>query len=93
MSKRASNRYLEGHVGSTPIKGSENLFSEYFDLRTLLHYLHFIQVTSLFITYINIDFLQQMAYLENRGVTEQQGEGGIEEAGQRPNREERVWHF
>lgn len=38
-------------------------------------------------------YLQQMAYLENRGATEQQEEGGIEEAGQRPNREERVWRF
>ena len=31
---RASNRYLEGH-GLTPIGGSENSFSEYFDLRML----------------------------------------------------------
>ena len=27
-------------MGSTPVGGSENSFSEYFDLRTLLHYLH-----------------------------------------------------
>ena len=39
-------------MGSTPVGGSENSFSEYFDLRTLLHYLHFIQVTNPFI--INI---------------------------------------
>ena len=26
-------------MGSTPVEGSENSFSEYFDLRTLLHYL------------------------------------------------------
>ena len=26
-------------MGSTPVGGSENSFSEYFDLRTLLHYL------------------------------------------------------
>ena len=31
---------------STPAGGSENSFSEYFDLRTLLRYLHFIQVTN-----------------------------------------------
>ena len=35
---------------SEPPTGSENSFSEYFDLRTLLHYLHFIQVTNPFIT-------------------------------------------
>ena len=35
-------------MGSTPVGGSENSFSEYFDLRTLLHYLHFIQVTNPF---------------------------------------------
>ena len=29
-------------MGSTPVGGSENSFSEYFDLRMLLHYLHFI---------------------------------------------------
>ena len=28
-------------MGSTPVGGSENSFSEYFDLRTL-HYLHFV---------------------------------------------------
>ena len=33
-------------MGSTPVGGSENSFSEYFDLRTLLHYLHFMQVTN-----------------------------------------------
>ena len=27
-------------MGSTPVGGSENSFSEYFDLRTLLHYLN-----------------------------------------------------
>ena len=36
-------------MGSTPVGGSENSFSEYFDLRMLLHYLHFIQVTNPFI--------------------------------------------
>ena len=36
-------------MGSTPVGGSENSFSEYFDLSTLLHYLHFIQVTKPFI--------------------------------------------
>ena len=35
-------------MGSTPIGGLEKSFSEYFDLRTLLHYLHFIQVTNPF---------------------------------------------
>ena len=33
---------------STPVGGSD-FFSEYFDLRTLLHYLHFVQVTNPFI--------------------------------------------
>ena len=36
-------------MGSTPVGGSENSFSEYLDLRTLLHYLHFIQVPNPFI--------------------------------------------
>ena len=36
-------------MGSTPVGGSENSFYEYFDLRTLLRYLHFIQVTIPFI--------------------------------------------
>ena len=35
-------------MGSTPIGDSENSFSESFDLRTLLCYLHFIQVTNPF---------------------------------------------
>ena len=35
-------------MGSAPVGGSENSFSKYFDLRTLLHYLHFIQVTNPF---------------------------------------------
>ena len=38
-------------MGSTPVGVLENSFSEYFDLRTLLHYLHFIQVTNPFIIY------------------------------------------
>ena len=41
-------------MGSTPVGGSENSFSEYFDLRTLLHYLHFIQVTNPFMIYVFI---------------------------------------
>ena len=36
-------------MGLTPVGGSENSFSEYFDLRTLLHCLYFIQVTNPFI--------------------------------------------
>ena len=39
-------------MGSTPVGGSENSFSEYFNLRTLLHYWHFIQVTNPFIAII-----------------------------------------
>ena len=39
-------------MGSTPVGGSENSFSEYFNLRTLLHYLHFMQVTNPFIAII-----------------------------------------
>ena len=39
-----SNRYFWKVMGSTPVGGSEKSFSEY-DLRTLLRYLHFIQVT------------------------------------------------
>ena len=35
---------------------SENSFSVYFDLRTLLHYLHFIQVTNPFIIYSRLSF-------------------------------------
>ena len=42
---RASNWYLEGH-GFDSRWGLRSSFSEYFDLRTLLHYLHFIQVTN-----------------------------------------------
>ena len=41
-------------MGSTPVGDSENSFSEYFDLRTLLHYLHFIQVTNPFIIYSHV---------------------------------------
>ena len=36
-------------MGWTPVGGSENSFSEYFGLRTLVHYLHFIQVSNPFI--------------------------------------------
>ena len=43
-------------MGSTPVGGSENSFSEYFDLRALLHYLHFIQVTNPFIIYSHVSF-------------------------------------
>ena len=39
-------------MGSTPVGGSENSFSEYFNLRTLLHYWHFIEVTNPFIAII-----------------------------------------
>ena len=42
-------------MGSNPVAGSENSFSEYFDLRTL-HYLHFIQVTNPFIIYSHLSF-------------------------------------
>ena len=38
-------------MGSTPVGDSENYFSEYFDLRKLLHYFHFIQVTNPIIMY------------------------------------------
>ena len=47
---RASNRYLEGHGFNSRWGLRKN--SEYFDLRTLLHYLHFIQVTNPFITFL-----------------------------------------
>ena len=40
-------------MGLTPVGRSENSFSEYLNLRTLHHYLHFIQVTTPFI----IDYL------------------------------------
>ena len=43
-------------MGSTPIGGSENSFFEYFNLRTLLHYLHFIQGTNPFISSILLLF-------------------------------------
>ena len=48
----AYNRYLEGH-GFGSRWGLREFFSEYFDLRTLLHYLHFIQVTNSFITHVS----------------------------------------
>ena len=41
-------------MGSTPVGGSENSFSEYFDLRMLLYYIHFTQVTNPFISFIHI---------------------------------------
>ena len=44
-------------MGSSPVGGSKSSFSEYFDLRTLLHYLHFIQVTNPFITNIVFVFV------------------------------------
>ena len=47
-------------MGSTPVGGSENSFSEYFDLRTLLHYLHFIQVTNPFIIF---DFVVNTCFI------------------------------
>ena len=37
-------------MGSTPGGDSENSFSEYFNLRTVFHYLHFIQVSNPFIS-------------------------------------------
>ena len=52
---KASNWYLEGHRFDSRW-GSENSFSEYFDLRTLLHYLHFIQVSNPFIIYSHVSF-------------------------------------
>ena len=39
-------------MGSTPV--GENSFSEYFDFRALLRYLHFIQVTNSFIIYFTL---------------------------------------
>ena len=44
-------------MGSTPVGESENSFSEYFDLRMLVHYLHFIQVSNPFIIYSHLSFL------------------------------------
>ena len=38
-------------MGSTAIGGSESSFVEYFDLKTLLSYLHFIQVINSFILF------------------------------------------
>ena len=43
-------------MGSTSVGGSENYFSEYFHLRTLLRYLHFIQVINPFIIYSHLSF-------------------------------------
>ena len=40
-------------MGSTPVGGSENSFSEYFNLRTFLHYLPLIQVINPFIVIAN----------------------------------------
>ena len=39
-------------IGSIPVGGSENSFSEFFDLRTLLRYFHFIQIAIPFIIII-----------------------------------------
>ena len=39
-------------MGSTPLGDSENSFPEYFDLRSLLRYLHFILVTNPFSTIV-----------------------------------------
>ena len=43
-------------MGSTPVGVSENSFSEYLDLRMLLQYLYFIQVTNPFIIYSHLSF-------------------------------------
>ena len=43
-------------MSSIPAGGSENSFSEYFDLRMFLHYLHFIQVTNPLIIYSHLSF-------------------------------------
>ena len=46
-------------MGSTPIGASVNSFSEYrgyFNLRTLFHYLHFIQINNPFIIYSHLSF-------------------------------------
>ena len=47
-------------MDSTPLGCSENSFSEYFDLRTLLCYLHFFQVTNPFIINLFILWFQHV---------------------------------
>ena len=42
---KGTNQYFWKVMGSTPVEGWENSFSEDFDLRTLLRYQHFLQVT------------------------------------------------
>ena len=42
-------------MGSTSVGGSENSFSEYFNLRTFLHYSHYIQVTNPFIKLYKVE--------------------------------------
>ena len=44
-------------MGWTPVGGSDNSFSEYFDLRTLLHYLHILLFIKL--TYLNQELLHK----------------------------------
>ena len=40
-------------MGSTPVGGSENSFSEYFDLRMLVHYLH-LSKSPIYLSFIHI---------------------------------------
>ena len=51
-------------MGSTPVGGSGNSFSEYFDLRTLLRYLHFSQAAYPFVILKTVHLLEnKLAYV------------------------------
>ena len=41
-------------MGSTPVGGSENSFSDYFDLRTLLHYIYTLSKSPIHLSFIHI---------------------------------------
>ena len=46
-------------MGSTPVEGSENCFSEYFDLGALLHYLHYtLSKSPIHLSFIQISCLE-----------------------------------
>ena len=50
-------------MGSTPVGGSENSFSEYFDMRTLLHYLYFDKLNGLFWFKVHFRYGRPKIYL------------------------------
>ena len=53
---------------STPVGGSENSFSEYFGLRTLPHYFHFIPVINPFIFYSRSGLVNASSLFKSNSV-------------------------